>query len=138
MRKYIGIVVCLLICCQLSAVTYGSLYQPQPFHSTSAYVDQSYAVSMAMEKRTVTMTRPVGSLSSISASNFESLNSEGGACYAPTAAGPRRGRSGGSIGEYEFHSPVGPTPWLMMLLLAAIYGIYKKNRKKVQKNLAES
>ena len=84
-----------------------------------------------------------GSLSSISASNFQTLNSEGGACYHPTEAynAPRRayrpGGSGGS-GVVDTHSPVGDTPWILFALLAVGYAIFVKKRKKMQKNLVES
>ena len=83
-------------------------------------------------------------MSAISSANFNTLNSEGGACYQP--AGPRRGRpgggggdsGGGAIGEYDFHSPVGATPYIWLAILASLYAIFAKKRKKNKKNLVES
>ena len=84
-----------------------------------------------------------GSLSAISASNFAALNSEGGACYRPS--GPRRARpnedvggGSGAIGDYTNHSPIGEIPFILMAILASLYVIWTKKRKKVQKNLVVS
>lgn len=133
MRKYIVILVLIIGSLQLSAVS----YQPMSFQSTSAYVSQRSA-SMVMS-----MQRPVatGSLSAISASNFSTLNGEGGACYSPTQAnmGPRRGRGDDdAIGEYENHSPIGDVPFILLGLMACLYVIFAKKRKKVKKNLVVS
>ena len=121
MRKFIGIVVCLLLSLQLSAVSYQTMTYSAPetnFRSTSAYAG-SY--------------QPTGSLSAISASNFQTLNSEGGACYN----GPRRGRPKGDgntntglIGSYEFHSPVGDIPFVLMAFLALLYARSILSRRK--------
>ena len=58
-----------------------------------------------------------------------------GACYNPARDGAtiKRGRPGGAIGEYDFHSPVGPTPWILMLLLAGGYILLKRKRLSEQK-----
>lgn len=135
MRKYIGILVCLILLSGGMSSVYGQNFT---FHSTSAYVEVSRSQGF---ERPVNRPMTTGSLSSISASNFQTLNSEGGACYSPTATyAPRRGRSddGGSIGDYGFHSPVGDTPWILFALLAVGYAIFVKKRKKMQKNLVES
>ena len=84
-------------------------------------------------------TGAVGSLTAISASNFAQLNSEGGACYQASAihkpAARRGGRDemedgegdgGNAIGVYDFHSPVGDTPWMVILLLLFAYVIKKQ------------
>ena len=125
MRKVIGILVCLFLSLRLSAVSYQPVTYSAPptgFRSTSAYTGSM---------------QPTGSLSAISSSNFEALNSEGGACYNPSASGPRKGRPNentyggtGAIGNVDFHSPVGEMPWAGMLILAVLYAIYVKKRKK--------
>ena len=69
--------------------------------------------------------------SAISASNFKKLNSEGGACYNPGQDRRKSGRPGGgddgsgAIGEYDFHSPIGNTPWLLILLMSIGYILRK-------------
>ena len=76
--------------------------------------------------------------SSISAANFEALNSEGGACYQPAYApgvrkvrpGDEEGGGGGAIGEYDFHSPVGNTPWLLTLIMLLAYVLKKRLFRK--------
>lgn len=142
MRKIIGIIVCLLITVGLWAVE----YHPATFSSTSAYMHESRVANvaaqsamrpsgaMAFRSGAITTT---GSLSAISASNFETLNSEGGACYTPARHGGtiRRGRSdegeeGTSIGDLGYHSPVGATPCLFLALLAALYVVYKRPRSR--------
>jgi len=117
MRKIVGILVCLLLSLQLYAVGYQPVTYSAPvttFRSTSAYNGS---------------IQPTGSLSAISAANYNALNSEGGACYSPAQHGTiHRGRPGGAIGEYDFHSPVGNTPWFLMAVLAAVY--LWKSRKR--------
>lgn len=145
MRKIIGILVCLRITIGLWAVE----YHPATFSSTSAYMHESRVASvaaqsamrpsgaMAFRSGAITTT---GSLSAISASNFETLNSEGGACYNAPRHGAtiKRGRpgggeddsGGGAIGNYDYHSPVGATPCLFLALLAALYVVYKRPRSR--------
>ena len=128
MRKITGILVCLyMVWSPLSAVTYQT-YQPSAdFRSTSVYVAESRPSSaFGYPSSGMTVNRATGSLSAISAANFEALNSEGGACYSPS--GPRRGRpaddgqgGSGAIGDVPNHSPIGDTPWFWFLLLAAGY-----------------
>ena len=137
MRKWIGILVCLLVSCQLFAVSY------QPCKATSFRTTSAYVVPMQHTSLSMNMQRPLttGSLSAISASNFETLNGEGGACYSPNYAnkGPRRGRGDeDAIGEYDPHSPVGDVPCILMAIMASLYVIWTKKRKKVQKNLVVS
>ena len=129
MSKRLGIIVCLLISLQLSAISYEPMTYSAPptaFRSTSAYSGS---------------IQPTG-FAAISASNYEALNSEGGACYN-AASGPRKGRpkggdsgnGGGFIGDYEFHSPIGDVPFVLMAILASLYAFFAKKRKKMQKNL---
>ena len=128
MSKRLGILVCLLISLQLSAINYQPVTYSAPpteFRSTSAYNGS---------------IQPSG-FAAISASNYEALNSEGGACYN-AASGPRKGRpkgggtsGGGFIGDYEFHSPIGDAPFVLMAILAGLYAFFAKKHKKVQKNL---
>ena len=135
MRKLIGIIVCLGLTAALSAVTYQPC-KASDFRSTSSYVvngNQTLAPQAQMGLASA-RTAPTGSLSAISASNFESLNSEAGLMATPaSSSGPRRGRGdhgeGGEIGNYDYHSPVGDTPWLVMALLALFY-IALRLRKK--------
>ena len=149
MRKGIGILVCLLmVCAQLSAVTYQTYkpsrvvhYPSSTFRSTSVYMTESrtYGVGTIANAQTLSTVRATGSLAAISASNFEALNSESQTFN--TLAGPRRGRADedeyggtGAIGDQTYHSPVGNTPWVWFLLLAAGYVIWRK--LKVKKELA--
>ena len=148
MRKSKGILVCLLVTVRIGAVD----FQPVSFGSTSAYLHEARGANIAPQSA----MRPTGILAygpskaystgspaAISASNFETLNSEGGACYNPTRNGSairRVGRSddggeddSGAIGAYGYHSPVGTTPWLMMLLLAGAYILLKRRRLPEQK-----
>ena len=138
MRKLIGIIVCLGLTAALSAVTYQPC-KASDFRSTSSYVvngNQTLAPQAQMGLAPA-RTAPTGSLSAISASNFESLNSEAGLMATPaSSSGPRRGRGdhggdsgSGAIGDYGYHSPVGDTPWLVMALLALFY-IALRLRKK--------
>jgi len=120
MRKTIGIIVCLFLSLQLSAISYQTATYSAPptgFRSTSAY----------------SASRPTpSSLSAISTANYEALNSEGGACYN----GPRRGRpkegdygNTGAIGSADFRSPVGDIPWYLFGLLAALYGLIIQKKR---------
>lgn len=147
MRKLKGILVCLLV---LVTIRIGAVeYHPVSFRSTSAYCQDNRAANGGIQsamRTTGVMTyrsgtiSPTGSLSAISASNFETLNSEGGACYNAPRHGAtiKRGRPGGggddsgsgATGEYDFHSPVGATPCLFLALLAALYVVYKRPRSR--------
>ena len=143
MRKYIGILVCLLVCWQLNAVSYHPC-KPTAFRTTSAYVAPIPTTAPTMS---MSMQRPLatGSFAAISASNFETLNSEDGWCAATSASAyqthvRKGGRpdedddegddSGNAIGEYDFHSPVGNTPWMVIAMLMMAYAavITKKKR----------
>ena len=121
MRKLLGIVVCLWIVERLLAVE----YRPIGFSSTSAYAGSQRSEQMAMMPPSRVQT--YGSMSAISAANFTALNSEGGACYTPTdterpKGSIRKGRSGGNgTGMYDFRSPVGSTPWVLIIMLAVAY-----------------
>ena len=123
MRKIIGIIVLSLLSLPLMAVEYNPVTYSAPstdFRSTSAYNGS---------------IQPTGSMSAISAANYQALNSEGGACYHPSAVSsePRRGRPGGFIGNYDFHSPVGEIPWIAMGMMLFLYVFYTKKRKNAQK-----
>ena len=142
MRKYIGLLVCLLwVSCRLCAVSYQPC-KPTAFRTTSAYIAPvSSAVPM------MSMQRPLasGSLSAISASNFEMLNSEGGWCAATSASSTRPqvrkggrpdedegGDNGNPIGVYDNHSPIGDTPWILFGLLLIAYGAFKWKKKSAE------
>ena len=155
MKKIKGILVCLLI---LVTIRIGAVeYHPVSFRSTSAYCQDNRAAnggiqsamrpSGAMAFRSGAIS-PTGSLSAISASNFETLNSEGGACYNPARSNAkiRRERSeegdsggrdedSGAIGSYGYHSPVGATPFLFFFILAALYCVIKKRRSTAAKEV---
>ena len=126
MRKLIGIIVCLGLTAALSAVTYQPC-KASDFRSTSSYVvngNQTLAPQAQMGL-VPARTAPTGSLSAISASNFESLNSEAGLMGTSEPSGPRRGigrgDGNGGVGVITEESPVGDTPWLVMALLALFY-----------------
>ena len=128
MRKIIGIIVLSLLSLPLMAVGYSPVTYSAPstnFRSTSAYNGSM---------------QPAGSMSAISASNYQALNSEGGACYHPSAIGPRKGRpkeneygGSGAIGNQDFHSPVGEIPWIAMGAMLFLYVFYTKKRRNAQK-----
>lgn len=132
MRKIIGILVCLLVIGNV----WSADYQSCSFGSTSAYIhSQNAQQSMKNASRAQTY----GSMSAISASNFETLNSEGGACYNPARDGSAIHRVGrpssgsGGTGVSDQHSPVGATPWLLMVLMACTYGfvIHMRRHRRV-------
>ena len=133
MKKVIGIIVCLWVVTTAGAVEFAPA---APFRSTSAYGAHGEQYQQQMMTAN---SRPqsVGSLSAISASNFEALNGEGGAFYSPSEAssassGPRKGRPGGAVGEYDFRSPIGDTPWLIMLLLGVGYIAFLTFRRQTR------
>lgn len=137
MKKVIGIIVCLWVVATAGAVEFAPA---APFRSTSAYGAHGEQYQQQM---TTANSRPqsVGSLSAISASNFEALNSEGGAFYSPSEAsapsGPRKavGRPGsgeGGIGVIVEESPIGDTPWLIMLLLGLGYIAFLTFRRQTR------
>ena len=139
MRKIKGILVCLLVFLLPSMGRADGAYQPIAFGSTSAYRSENRTSQQVMQYDS---PRPVGSLAAISASNFETLNGEGGAfASSSSASGPRRagrpwgGGTGEEIGNYEFHSPVGDTPWLLMFLLGVGYIAFRTSRAVRRRNL---
>ena len=128
MRKLIGIIVCLGLTAALSAVTYQPC-KASDFRSTSSYVvngNQTLAPQAQMGLASA-RTAPTGSLSAISASNFESLNSEAGLMGSSEPSGPRRGigrgDGNGGVGVITQESPVGDTPgssWLSWRLVTSL------------------
>lgn len=139
MKRIIGIIWCLWLVARCYAVD----YQQTSFRSTSIYSGEQRTAQPALYSG---RPQTVGSISAISSSNFNALNSEGGAFYQPSVtSGPRKGRPGGSgsggsgaIGELDFHSPVGHTPYILLAILATIYAFFAKNRKKNKKYLVVS
>ena len=84
-------------------------------------------------------------MTAISASNFAALNDEGGEFYQPSSTSPRRpglrreGRDeeddddgNNAIGEYDFHSPVGNTPWIVLTLLTVVYLVVKRRKVRAK------
>lgn len=137
MRRLIGILICLWVATSLFAVTYQPC-KPAAFRTTSAYVAPMQSASPTMSMNT---QRPLasGSLSAISASNFEVLNCEGGACYIPSAtSGSRRVKvkepepDTEAIGEGVWESPIGDTPWILFGLLLIAYGAFKWKKKSAE------
>lgn len=129
MRKIIGVIVCLWVAARLFAVDYQPFTYSAPtteFRSTSAYTASTNALPA-----TTARVGSSSSFSAISTSNFQTLNSEGGLCYQPSATAnrARKGRptedEGGdgdnAIGEYDLHSPVGDTPWIFIAILIIVY-----------------
>lgn len=136
MRRLIGILVCLWVATSLFAVTYQPC-KPAAFRTTSAYVAPMQSASPTMSTN---MQRPLasGSLSAISASNFEVLNCEGGACHIPSATpGIRKGSKvtepeTEAVGEGVWESPIGDTPWILFGLLLIAYGAFKWKKKSAE------
>lgn len=129
MRRVISIIIgLLLIVTGVFAVTF-SPYQPDAsFRSTSAYLERE---RMSVLSADMGMYRPVsGSLSAISAANFEELNSEEPSESSSKPHGRvRTGRgnySGLATGTTEWHSPVGDVAWGVLLLLGALYAWRKR------------
>lgn len=128
MRKLVSVLVCLWVAAEMFAVSYQS-YQPTMFRSTSAYVaERPMATSCHQSSMANHQT-----LTAISASNFATLNSEGGACYIPSAtSGPRRAKivepDTEAVGEGVWESPVGETPLILLALLAAFYAFFLTSR----------
>lgn len=130
MRKYIIALLCLLLTAMQAHADIGST--AIEFQSTSSYYNsgRSFASPRSADTYRSSMATPTGSFSSISASNFATLNGEDGE-FQQSAPSIRRGRpsgGGGAIGEYEQHSPVGDVPWAWISLLAAGYAIYRRRR----------
>ena len=130
MRKEIVILIIGLFCCV------ALMAQTSSFYSTSAYVNNYQSPISNHQSPKVT-----GSFSSISAANYASLNSEGGACYR-ASSGPRKGRGKmddyggtGTIGDYTSHSPIGEIPFGIMLLFVLAYVGYKKRNSLQEKKL---
>ena len=158
MRFIKGLLVCLFMV--LAAMSIAANAMPYTeFRSTSAYISSTsgntgYArssvvsVSSGLKTASYATYRTTGSMVAISAANFATLNSEGGACYQPSSITKPQVRRGGrddeeeegdggnAIGEYDFHSPVGATPWILMVVLAAAYLFIK--RRKFSTSLAHS
>lgn len=138
MRRFFGILVCLFWVASMFATTYQS-YQPADFRSTSAYVAER-SVGMSNYQSTIANHQ---SLASISASNFAAMNEEGGEFYQPSATKPnvRKGRpggggdsgGGGAIGEYDFHSPIGTTPWILFAGMLTAYIFIKRRRFRMNR-----
>ena len=137
MRKIIGVIVCLWVAARLFAVDYQPFAYSAPtteFRSTSAYTASTNALPA-----TTARVGSTSSFSTISTSNFQTLNSEGGLCYQPSATAnrARKGRptedEGGdgdnAIGEYDLHSPIGDTPFILFALLAALYIAWRRMAK---------
>jgi len=140
MKRIVNILFAIWIVLSAYAVDYRPVHltaPPSAFRTTSGYLASnslSGLTSNSLSGLTVQRSNNVSGLSSISAANFEALNSEGGACYQPAyAPGVRKGRpgddeggGGGAIGEYDFHSPVGNTPWLLTLIMLLAYVLKKR------------
>lgn len=100
------------------------------FRSTSVYNTDASASDPAYSH----------SARAISAANYHSLNSEGGACYHAPAAGPRRISRDDMENEYGtgqivWQSPVGETPWLFMLLLTAAYALEQAQKGRLDEKI---
>ena len=137
MKKIIGIIVCLWSVVSVFAVDYHPIKATGNRPAGSYYATHSQP-SSAFRSTSVYNSRGLNgygaSFSAISTSNFNALNSEGGACYLPTAtSGPRKGvvRPGSdsddddeenlAIGEIIYRSPLGDAPVGLILLLCGIW-----------------
>ena len=131
-----------MVCCRLLAVSYQPCKPSSNFRSTSVYVSTSRTMDMSSTSAYASSASNGHSFNAISASNFETLNSEGGACYR--GSGVRKGRPGedefggsGGIGDYTNHSPIGDTPWILFALMAFGYVLWKKWRNRKAKSEME-
>ena len=133
MRRLGFILICLWVVANSFAVTY-STYRPTgtDFRSTSAYMAPNSTPDTVHHTPYTNQ-----SLSAISASNFESLNSEGGACYIPSATkgGVRKGNKvtepdTESVGEGVLESPIVDIPLIFFMILLSAYVIPHSMQKK--------
>ena len=149
MRRYICyILVCMsvIVSADLSAVTLTSQTKPTtigaaPAQNAGPVPITIGSTSAAINGRGIATTgsavpaaRPQ-SFSAISASNFATLNAEGGACSLTSAEtstpGPRKGpRPETGTGVVEERSPVGDTPWLFVLILATAFACLRFLRSR--------
>lgn len=152
MRKIIGILVCLWVATGVFAVDYHPI-KATGYRSAGGYTSaysapassfrstSAYSAPLTVNSLSTTPTDGLtSSLAAISSSNFDALNSEGGLCYQPSATAnrARKGRptedEGGdgdnAIGEYDLHSPVGDTPFILFALLAALYIGWRRMAKE--------
>lgn len=134
MRKYINILIGLLLLAAHARAV--SAFPNMEFRTTSSYMS-SARTNHQSQITNYQLARPSGSMTAISASNFAQLNGEGGACYRASEIHNPAIRRGGrddeegeggtsGIGMTEFHSPVGNTPWGLILLLLFAYVIKKQ------------
>lgn len=131
MRKLVSVLVCLWGAASVYAAEYKPFAYSAPpteFRSTSAYTASANSFPSGRDRVGAT-----SSLTAISAANFATLNSEGGACYIPSAtSGPRRAKivepDTEAIGEGVWESPVGETPLILLALLAAFYAFFLTSR----------
>lgn len=133
MRKLVSVLVCLWVAASVYAAEYKPFAYSAPpteFRSTSAYTASSNSFPSGRDRVGAT-----SSLTAISAANFATLNSEGGACYIPSATcGSKRVKvkepepDTEAIGEGVWESPVGETPLILLALLAAFYAFFLTSR----------
>ena len=133
MRKFVSVLVCLWVAASVYAAEYKPFAYSAPpteFRSTSAYTASANSFTSGRD-----MVGATSSLAAISASNFATLNSEGGACYIPSATcGSKRVKvkepepDTEAIGEGVWESPVGETPLILLALLAAFYAFFLTSR----------
>lgn len=154
MKRLICYIVTLFVVVGVYAVDFRiKTTAPQAeFRSTSAYIHRTMIVSQpqqtVLEHHSSSYTASATtSFTVISAANFQTLNTEGGLCYQPTSGIARAKKvtrpddddeDDLAIGEIVEHSPVGEMPFILMAIMASLYGIYAKKRKKSRKNLVES
>ena len=133
MRRIKTILLCLWVVANSFAATYQT-YTPTDFRSTSAYVAGGERTSTPYTIHSTPITnRASGSMTAISAANFSTLNSEGGACYLPSAthSGPRKAGKvtepdTEAVGEGVWESPVGDIPFILFALFVLIYVIVRR------------
>ena len=134
-----------IVSADLSAVTLTSQTKPITIGAAPAQNAGPVSVtigstSAAINGRGIATTGPAvsaarpQSFSAISASNFATLNAEGGACSLTSAEtstpGPRKARPGTGTGVVEERSPVGDTPWLFVLILATAFACLRFLRSR--------
>ena len=144
MKQILTLILCMWVTAGLCNVHYHPVTTTASWPSASFRSTSTYTVHSTAYANTIHPTSYACSMSAISAANFSTLNSEGGACYQPTATQPgirRISRPGDdddddeegnlAIGEVIERSPVGDIPCLLVFLFAALYTIRRTRHLKI-------
>ena len=122
----------LLLSITSSVYAYQPATQPSPWRTTPT---MSSDVQPNYQFRSTSTYRPV-----VGQTSYTSRSTT----YYPGASRPRRSSpwddegdpSGLGVGEVDDPAPIGDIPYILMALMAGIYVIWKKNRKKIHELFA--